>query len=876
MKAVASFSYPLSVSLLLLAVTTTHAATLLVYNNNDTGAGSLRQAIADNRALGGGHTIIFSNIVTGTITLTASELLVTNNVIIQGPGAKILSLSGNNSHRVFSISNAIVSISGLTITLGRTNFPGGGAILLTGGSLSLNDSSVINSTSLNQGVGGGAIAAVSAASLFITNCSFSGNSVSPFTGFANGGAIYASGLLAIVNSSVMTNSGSFEGGGVQCDPGCSATFINSTFYGNSAGFAGGGVALRGTSTITSCTFSRNIANGPPPYGGGGIFNAGTCTIQNTIVARNTNTYTNTWDVAGPFTSGGYNLIGAINGSGGWGTIGDQSGFTSSPINPLLDVPAANGGPTYTVRPLPGSPAIDQGKSFGLLTDQRGRTRPFDNPNPNAPAGDGSDIGAFEISPATLLVTNTNDTGAGSLRQTVLDASSFESDIIQFAPNVLGVIRFTNGVLGIDKSLSIRGPGASLLTLDGRNSDQLFVLLSGNIAVSGFTIANGRYQGTSGNPEQDGFQARGGGIFNQATLALSDCILSNNAAIGGAGGTTTVGFGGNGGNGRGGAIENIGTLFMTNCFLVSNSAVGGAGGLATEGGSDGGGGQGYGGGIYSVAPITIVRCTLANNSAVGGVSTSSAGSGSGGGLNSEGAATILNSTIVTNQAAGSPFDFGGGIYDNGTSLLVRSCTIVGNQADYGGGLSTSAVDLGNSILAGNSATSGPDCAGSVNSTDYNLIQNTNATTFSGITLHNIIGQDPLLGPLQDNGGLSPSMALLLNSPAIDKGKSFGLFVDQRNAQRPFDFASIANAGGGDGSDIGAFELGRPSLAIAKVQSSVVLSWPSLYGPFRVESVGDIIASNSWTTVPGTPVVNGSQYVLTNGPISGTKFFRLNSP
>src|SRR5689334_5557740 len=88
----------------------TEAATLLVYNNNDTGAGSLRQAIADNRALGGGSTVIISNTVSGTITLASSELRVTNDITIQGPGAKVLVLSGANTHSVFSLDNANVQI----------------------------------------------------------------------------------------------------------------------------------------------------------------------------------------------------------------------------------------------------------------------------------------------------------------------------------------------------------------------------------------------------------------------------------------------------------------------------------------------------------------------------------------------------------------------------------------------------------------------------------------------------------------------------------------------------------------------------------------------------------------------------------------------
>src|SRR5712672_2261004 len=69
-------------------------ATLIVYNNNDLGAGSLRQAIADNRNLGGGNTIVFSDTVKGTITLTAGELVITNDVVIQGPGRTALTVSG--------------------------------------------------------------------------------------------------------------------------------------------------------------------------------------------------------------------------------------------------------------------------------------------------------------------------------------------------------------------------------------------------------------------------------------------------------------------------------------------------------------------------------------------------------------------------------------------------------------------------------------------------------------------------------------------------------------------------------------------------------------------------------------------------------------
>src|SRR5215831_20287971 len=103
---------------------------LLVYNKNDSGAGSLRQAISDNNALGGGNNIVFSNTVTGTITLTGGQLSISKNLTLMGPGANVLAVSGNNAGRVFLVTNAaIVSISGLTVSNGSLSNSVGGGIL---------------------------------------------------------------------------------------------------------------------------------------------------------------------------------------------------------------------------------------------------------------------------------------------------------------------------------------------------------------------------------------------------------------------------------------------------------------------------------------------------------------------------------------------------------------------------------------------------------------------------------------------------------------------------------------------------------------------------------------------------------------------------
>ncbi len=89
-------------------------------------------------------------------------------------------------------------------------------------------------------------------------------------------------------------------------------------------------------------------------------------------------------------------------------------------------------------------------------------------------------------------------------------------------------------------------------------------------------------------------------------------------------------------------------------------------------------------------------------------------------------------------------------------------------------------------------------------------------------------NPGLGPLQNNGGGTNTMALLANSPAIDQGKSFGLAADQRGHERPFDAANISNASGGDGSDIGAFELGGTLVPINAVSRQT----HGVAGPFDI--------------------------------------------
>jgi ABC-type uncharacterized transport system ATPase component len=91
------------------------ASTLMVLNNNDSGAGSLRQTIL---AAGSGDTVLFANTVTGTITLTSGGLAIAKNLTIQGPGANVLTINANDSSRVFNVSAGAFNVTGLTLANG--------------------------------------------------------------------------------------------------------------------------------------------------------------------------------------------------------------------------------------------------------------------------------------------------------------------------------------------------------------------------------------------------------------------------------------------------------------------------------------------------------------------------------------------------------------------------------------------------------------------------------------------------------------------------------------------------------------------------------------------------------------------------------------
>jgi hypothetical protein len=337
-----------------------HAATITVINTNDSGPGSLRQALANAN---NGDRINFA--VTGTITLTSGGLGVAKNVTISGPGANQLSINGNQATLVFGVPpQRTVSISGLSIRNAQYGI------------------------SNNQGT------------VSVGSCVLSGHSVAGLYNFAgqgsgdatHGGIHFVGTQLTVANSTISGNSSVDNGGGIFAD-GFAVNFPfnvsigNSTISGNSAGTNGGGIYdVRSLLHVANSTISGNSAGS-----GGGIYNDGGADggingeISNTILnagASGENIVNNN----GLFNSLGYNLS-SDDGGGYLNGPGDQIN-TDPLLGPLQD----NSGPTFTHALLPGSPAINQGDPNFTPPpsyDQRG-------PNFYRVRDLNIDIGSFEV------------------------------------------------------------------------------------------------------------------------------------------------------------------------------------------------------------------------------------------------------------------------------------------------------------------------------------------------------------------------------------------------------------------------------------------------------------------------------------------------
>lgn len=379
--------------------------------------------------------------------------------------------------------------------------------------------------------------------------------------------------------------------------------------------------------------------------------------------------------------------------------------------------------------------------------------------------------ASEVNAATRTVDTIGDNGAltacaaatandCSLRGAITNAAS--GDTIDFSPTVFAAAQTINlsssEIFIINKGLQINGPGANRVTVAAPALSRVFFISqnsgANSVSVTGLTLKGGNISDNSSNI--------GGVIFQQG----SGSIVLDRVTV------------------RGGTAQD-------------------GGGLGLENGS-----------------FTITNSTISGNTALGSC----------GGifLNFGGNLSISNSTISGNMSV----DHGGGICNQNSTVTIRKSTVTGNQAGSGGGIHNylgGSLTLGNSIVAGNTgvfANPRPDLwneggfglAGPFTDEGYNVIGKLDGSNDNGAVIiagtpnanKSYVGTiaapvNALLGALADNGGPTPTHALLAGSPALDHGSAVsGVTTDQRGQARPFDNIYIASAVSGDGSDIGAFE------------------------------------------------------------------------
>jgi predicted outer membrane repeat protein len=324
---------------------------------------------------------------------------------------------------------------------------------------------------------------------------------------------------------------------------------------------------------------------------------------------------------------------------------------------------------------------------------------------------------------------------------------------------------------------------------------------------------------------------GGAIFAGGTVTVAGSVISDNF-----------------GDGGGGIINYNTRLKVSDTTLSGNSA-------------------GIGGGIFNVfGRARVTRCLISGNQAGAGAS----GFAGAGIASSGGSIAVIDSTLYGNSSPAGKTIGGGGIFaDNNGTVLLYNSTVAGNAASYGGGVDNKAgklLDIRDTIVAGNTASiSGPDLSGAAASEGHNLFGDTSGG--SGYAPTDLLDVDPMLGPLQDNGGPTPTMALLPGSPAIDAGDNTGApAYDQRGPGYP----RIVNST----IDIGAFEVqntdvpvgGRSILATAPVTTPVPHRSPSL--------VPAAPGRSRWATRPAQVVVRAK--TMTPAAANAyTAHFRLGS-
>jgi len=751
----------------------------------------------------------------------------------------VLTMSGNTF-----ASNVVLS------TVASCIFGEGGAIYNDiDGSLS----STGDTFTSNSAYSGGAIYNVGIGAVTFTNdtfaantgcneasgCATSGCTTMSCTSFAtgSGGAIFDDGSGIVVVGSTFKNNvvggasnASHGDGGALWLAGGTPSVTTSTFTGNEAGGGaavcsegfGGAIFAIVPVVVDGDTFSNNVASGDAGGIGGaidaedGVQGAGVTFTSNAASSTGSACEPNASAFGGAvadLTGGqvtfagsaftGNSATGNQTGTGGalvfqTGAFSDDTFTSNAAVGTGLNgatLVSAIGGALYSITALKLS---DSAFKFNAVTIG---TTNADEAFGGAVASEGSVVSsgnAYTSNSANALTGGTGAAIGGAFSALGGTVSSVGETFASNTATSPGVAAAGGAYLSVT-SFSMAGATFSGNAVSGDTA------LGGGFVGADGTISNSTFTSNASSSSSSAGQGVGGGAYAEAHTTVTGSTISQNSA-------TTAGGG----------------LYFTGTSDVENAKI--AGNTVSAAAASGEGG----GGIYADG-TTIESSTIANNS----VTVSGAGSSGGGGILNGGGLTLDASTVSGNAVLGSaPGSGGGGIYNTAAATMTNS-TISGNTSSgNGGGIDVAANDsvilanitmyqntasgiggnidnlyamtLLNSIVAGGSATTGPDIdnSGTLTSQDYNIIQTPVAGTAIAGTFAHDQTANPFLFALADNGGPTFTNAEQVTSPGIAKipftggtcGNATALATDQRGYSR----------GTGGTCDIGAFELsGTPT-------------------------------------------------------------------
>ena len=453
------------------------------------------------------------------------------------------------------------------------------------------------------------------------------------------------------------------------------------------------------------------------------------------------------------------------------------------------------------------------------------------------------------------------TGRCTLRAAI-EASNLHPrvDGISFFLPTGSVINLTRALPNVSQGVDIVGPDAGQVTVRRNTAPNYRIFnVTTSSAVSFLNLVIG-----------NGVADAGGGInHGSGTLNLTNCVFTGNLAQNG-----------------GGVNNNGGTLYATNCTFTGNAANSNGGGIANN----------------FFGTVNIRNSTFNGNNATMGDPSADGGGGvcNGNTLGSNGGfLKVTNSTFIGN------FAYSGGAISTvaGGSATITNSTLSENLvglSNKGGGISsdsTGPVSVKSCIIA--SSTGGPgitsrrDVSGIFSSSGFNLIGKSDGSTgFTAAT--DQVGTiasplNPKLDPagLQSNGGPTQTIALQLDSPAIDRGSSSGLTgnlsADQRSSvfPRTADYTSISNAAGGDGTDIGACEGTRLQITSITRLANGHMLLQGLGLPSRAHTIEASVdlSPGSFVPLPQPVIAAGTGVLLYDDSTSvglPKQFYRLRFP